>query len=191
MPGPQTQPLKIFRETTLPVILEAYSIYMIAPAARPDYVEIYVTDSLGAAKRVINQADIELLISNAISAARELLIVADITARNALTPTFSQYVYVIDAIGDSTVGAGGATYLYNTATSDWIKISEAESLDVIVNWTDIVGRPSSTTAQIDAAVAAAHTHTNKTELDKISEDADGNLLYANKLPLTGWSTTNW
>lgn len=191
MPTAQTQPLKIFRETTLPVTLEAYSIYMVAPAARPNYVEIYVTDSLGAAKRVINQADIELLISNAITAAKELYIVADIPARNALTPTYAQYVFVIDATGDTTVNSGGATYLYNTATSTWIKISEAESLDVIVNYTDIVGRPVSTAAQIDAAVANAHTHMNKTQLDKISEDNAGNFLYANKLPLTGWSTTSW
>jgi hypothetical protein len=187
----QTQALKIFRETALPATLQAYSIYMIAPTARPDYVEIYVTDSAGAAKRVINQLDIETLISDAISAAKELLIVADIDARDDLTPDFSQYVFVIDATDDPTVSTGGATYLYNTVTSSWIKISESESLDVVLNWTDIVGGPTSTPTEIDAAVAAAHTHANKTQLDKISEDEDGNLTYSGKLPLTGWSSTSW
>jgi hypothetical protein len=187
----QTQALQLFRETALPPVLIPYSIYMIAPTARPDYVEIYVTDNQGAAKRVINQADIETLISDAISDAKELLIVADITSRDALTPTYSQYVFVIDAIGDTTVAIGGATYLYNTDTSAWIKISEAESMDVVLNWTDIVGGPTSSPVDIDAAVAAAHTHLNKTQLDKIDEDADGNFTYDGKLPLTGWSSTNW
>jgi hypothetical protein len=186
-----TQSLKFFRETTLPGTLQPYSIYMIAPTARPDYVEIYVTDAAGLAKRVINQADIELLISNAISAAKELLIVADITARNALTPTFTQYVYVVDATADESVVSGGATYLYNTATSSWVKISEAESLDVVLQWANIQGGPTSTPNQIDAAVAASHTHSNKTQLDKIGEDANGNLTYGGSLPLTGWSSTTW
>jgi hypothetical protein len=186
-----TQSLKIFRETALPGTLQPYSIYMIAPAARPDYVEIYVTSSTGAARRVIDKTDIETLISDALTAARELKIVADIAARNALDPTFAQYVFVIDATADTTVTSGGATYLYNVDTEAWIKISEAESLDVVIDWSDIQNGPESTVAEIDAAVAAAHTHANKTQLDKIGEDADGNLTYDGELPLTGWSSTTW
>jgi hypothetical protein len=186
-----TQALQLFRETALPATLQAYSIYMIAPTARPEYVEIYVTDATGVAKRVINQADIETLISDAIADAKELFIVADIDARDALSPTYAQYVFVIDATDDTTVDSGGATYLYNTATTSWIKISEAESLDVVLNWTDIQGGPASSPTEIDAAVAAAHTHENKTQLDKIDEDDDGNFTYAGSLPLTGWSSTSW
>lgn len=193
MPAPTapTQALKIYRETALPVMLEPYAIYMIAPEARPDYVEIYVTSSTGVAKRVINQTDIETLISNAISAAKELAIVANITERNALTPTYAQYVYVINATADTTVASGGATYLYNIATLAWIKISEAESMDVVLNWMDIVGGPTSSPSEIDAAVAASHVHTNKTQLDNIGEDANGLLTYNGVLPLTGWQTTTW
>jgi hypothetical protein len=193
MPSPTapTQALKIYRETTLPVMLEAYAIYMIAPEERPDYVEIYVTSSTGVPKRVINQTDIETLISNAIAAANELVIVANITERDALTPTYAQYVYVIDATADITVASGGATYLYNINTSAWIKISEAESMDVVLNWTDIQGGPTSTPEEIDAAVAAAHSHTNKTQLDNIGEDSNGLLTYNGVLPLTGWQTTSW
>ena len=46
-------------------------------------------------------------------------------------------------------------------------------------------------AQIDAAVAATHTHANKSELDKIGQDANGNLTYDGALPATGYSTVNW
>jgi hypothetical protein len=190
----QTQALRIFRETVLPSAqdLHPYSIYLIAPSGTEDYVEMYVTNSTIAgqapyARRIINQADIEALVDTKIQAARELVIVDDIAARNALSPTFSQFVFVIDATGDNTVASGGATYLYNTDSTSWVKISEAESLDVVVSWDSITGGPESTPAEIDDAVAKAHTHANKTELDKIGEDSDGNLLYSNKLPLTGWS----
>jgi hypothetical protein len=174
--------------------LVAYSIYFIAPAARPELVEIYVTDSAGVAKRVINKADIEALIATAVASATELLIVADIPARDALTLTGTRYVYVKDATGDTSVASGGATYLYDPSApsgSRWIKVSEAESLDVQLTWAAIEGKPNSTPAQIDAAVAAAHNHANKTQLDKIGEDADGNLTYAGNLPSTGWNSTGW
>jgi hypothetical protein len=189
-----TQALKIYRETALPSTLVAYSIYFIAPAARPELVEIYVTDSTGVAKRVINKADIEALIATAVANATELLIVADIPARDALTLTSTRYVYVKDATGDTSVTSGGATYLYDPSApsgSRWIKISESESLDVQVTWAALEGKPTSTPSQIDAAVAASHTHANKTQLDKVGEDSSGYLTYGGSLPHAGWDTTGW
>lgn len=189
-----TQELKIFRETALPASLLPYSIYMVAPADRPQYVEIYVTDSAGNAKRVINKADIDALISTAVSNATELVIVADIAARDALSLDATRYVFVKNATGDTSVKSGGATYLYDPAgavDAKWIKVSEAESLDVALTWAALLDKPTSTVAQIDAAVAATHTHANKTELDKIGQDAAGNLTYGGNLPATGWNSTAW
>ena len=207
MPTPTapTQALKIFRETALPASLETYSIYMIAPTARPDYVEMYVTGATtGTVKRIINETDINLLVSNAISAANELTIVPDIYARNqyiapGTTSTTAKYAFVVSAstgsngLFDATVQSGGATYLYNPdiGVTNWIKISEAESMDVTVNWADINGRPSSSVADIDDAVSKRHTHANKTQLDNIGENADGLLTYNGVLPLTGWQSTSW
>lgn len=205
LPTAPTQALKIFRETSLPGSLETYSIYMIAPAARPDYVEMYVTGATtGTVKRVINQTDINLLVSDAIAAANELKIVPDIYARNqyiapGTTATTAKYVYVISAntgsngLYDNTVASGGATYLYNPAVgyTSWIKISEAESLDVTVDWGDITNKPTSSVADIDDAVSLRHSHANKTQLDNISEDANGLLTYNGVLPLTGWQSTSW
>jgi hypothetical protein len=186
-----TKVLKIFKETVLPALLVPDSIYYIAPAARPTLVEIYVTDTAGAARKVIDQTTIQAMISSAVNSATELSIVDNIAARNALNPTKATYCYVVNATGDSTVQSGGATYLYNPATSSWIKTSESESLDVVLDWANIQNKPSSTTAQIDSAVAAAHTHTNKTQLDKVGEDSNGNLTYSSSLPHIGWDTTNW
>lgn len=185
------QVVKMYRETALPGTLEPYSIYYIAPAGSPNYVEIYVTNASGQARRVIKESDIQAMINSTIAAANELTIVADIAARDALNPTKVMYVYVQNATADTTVASGGATYMYNPTTSAWIKVSEAESMDVVLNWSSIQGKPSSSPAQIDAAVAASHSHSNKTQLDKVGEDASGNMTYNGSIPYTKWETTTW
>ena len=67
-------------------------------------------------------------------------VVADITARDALTSEEGLIAYVVDATGDSTVKSGGASYIYDG--SNWIKISEFESMDMIIDWTDIQNKPN-------------------------------------------------
>lgn len=184
---------KIYRETALPAFpLQPYAIYLIAPAAKPNYVEMYVTNSNGSsARRIINEADIQTMINSAVANVSNIQVVADIAARNALAPTTTKYVYVKNATGDNTVKAGGATYLWDTGTSAWVKISEAESLDLSLTWASISGKPSSTPAQIDTAVSNSHTHANKTQLDKVGEDAQGNLTYGGVIPHTEWDSVGW
>ena len=59
-------------------------------------------------------------------------VVADITARDALAgSTTGDLVFVTDASADATVTAGGAMYIWNGAA--WVKVAEAESLDVVTN----------------------------------------------------------
>jgi len=183
---------KIFKETALPGTLEANSIYLIAPTAKPNYVEMYVTGTTNSiVKRVINSDDIQAMIDSSIANLSEIQIVADITARDALNPDSNIQVLVQDASGDATVSAGAATYIYNVATSSWVKITEHESLDVILNWADIQGKPTSTVANIDDAVAKRHVHTNKTELDKIGENANGEITYNGVLPTIAWDSAGW
>jgi hypothetical protein len=200
-----TTPFKIFKETSLPGSLVANATYFVAPATvlpgADPLVEIYVTDSAGAARRVINKADITAMINAAVAlvpgGAPELTIVADIAARNALASglTVNKYVFVTDATGDVTVGSGGATYLFDptaTGAAQWIKTSEAESMDVTaIAWSALTGGPTSAVADIDDAVTKRHTHANLTQLNKISESAGGDLLYNGALPATGWSSTGW
>ena len=191
-----TQALKIYRETALPSTLEPYAIYMIAPASTSTYVEMYVTSSTGVARRIINKADIDALIATAVTAATELMIVDNYPDLLLITPPTTKYAYVVDATGDSTVTAGGATYLYYPNPTlptlpHWMKVSESESLDVVLEWANIQNKPTSAVADIDDAVAKRHSHANKTQLDKISEDTNGNLLYSSGLPHTGWDSTTW
>lgn len=185
------QTLKIFRETALPGTLQAYAIYMIAPVSKPNYVEMYVTDAVGAARRIINSDDIATMINSAIIAATELVIKNTIAERDAMTPTRNTYVYVKSASGDPTVASGGATYLWDNNVGQWVKISEAESLDVALNWSGLQGKPNSAVADIDDAVTKRHTHTNKTQLDLVGQDAQGNFTYNGVIPRAAWDSTTW
>lgn len=182
---------KIFRETSLPAVLEAYAVYLVAPASKPNYVEMYVSDSTGStAKRILTDTDIQSMITAAMASANQVQVVANIAARNALTPVGSWHFYVQDASDDPTVDAGGAGYLWDTTNEVWVKLYEAESLDIQLDWDGLQGKPSSSVADIDDAVAKAHTHTNKSTLDKLGEDGDG-LTFAGAPVTSQWASTEW
>ena len=186
--------LKIYRKTALPGTLEAYALYLIAPASDADILEIVAVDAAGTASRhVVNKTDIQAMIDASMASAgiNNLTIVADIAARDALTPTDPIQVYVTDATGDGTVASGGAFYLYNPTGDTWIKTGESESLDVVLSWANIQDKPTSSVTDIDDAVSKRHTHGNKTQLDKIDEDGNGHMTYNGSLPVTGWASTDW
>ena len=91
-----------------------------------------------------------------------------------------QLVWVTDASGDTTVTSGWAVYRKKVGTgidyttlAGWQKVAEAESLDVVVSWDNIQGKPSSTPAEIDQAVADDHTHSNKAALDELADATTG------------------
>lgn len=185
--------LEAHKVTALPGALLPHSIYFVAPAARPNYVEVYVTNAAGdAARKIIDQPDIQAMIDAAVAAGSGGTIIVDtIAARDAVSAENAQTVYVVDASADATVTSGGASYIWRESTTSWIKMSEAESLDLSLTWAAITGGPSSTPANIDAAVAARHTHANATELGKIGEDGDGNLTYGGVQPMAPWASTGW
>lgn len=156
------------------------TLFLVAPPDKPDYVEIYVSSKDGASlKRHINETDVKALINTALTSGSKYVVVDDINARNRLTDK-SASVYVKNATGDSTVKRGGAFYIYDTGASAWIKVSEAESLDVSLTWAGLLGKPSSTPQAIDLAVTNSHAHANQTQLDKIGESG-GKLTYNGQL----------
>jgi hypothetical protein len=180
---------KVFKETALPGSLVANAIYLIAPTGNPNALEIYVTNSAGTAARHLPTLDeIQTMIDAAASSPN--FVVATIAERNALTPSNGSVALVIDATGDGTVASGAATYVWRQSSTSWIKISEAESLDMTLAWSSITGRPTSSPAQIDSAVAASHSHTNKTQLDKIGESS-GAPTYNGDPIVTGSASPAW
>lgn len=185
--------MKFFKVLTLPETLEGNAFYYIANG---EYAESYLTNGSGVPKGLGNTAMINALINAALaasqSAANEVEIVATIAARDTLfaAATANKIALVINATGDSTVASGSALYAYAKTGNTVYKVAEYESMDVVMTWAGLQGRPSSSAAQIDSAVAASHAHSNSAVLDKLSEA--GGLLQYNGAPLTtDWATNNW
>ncbi len=185
--------VKFFKVATLPTPLEPNSFYYVENGT---YTESYLTNSAGVAKSVGNSAMINALVSEALAnwggSASSLSIVPDIAARDALTKnaTTNLMILVVDASGDITVDSGSALYAYAFTSKVTYKLSEYESMDVVLEWNSIEGRPTSTVAQIDNTVSLAHTHDNKTVLDKLTE-VGGVLRYDDKGINPEWTTNNW
>jgi len=171
---------------SLPGTLAANAFYLVENG---EYAETYVTDSTGEARAVGNTAMIQALAP----VTDTLLIVADIAARDALSPDRNVFVLVQDAADDVTVSSGAALYVWDNVAEAWVKVTEYESLDVTVGWSDISGRPSSPVADIDDAVTKRHAHANLSTLNGLS-DSGGQLLYGGN-PVDSrkidWGTVNW
>ena len=82
-------------------------------------------------------------------------------------------VYYTDNTGSTEaeveVGDDVSTlFVAQVTEGGWTKVAESESLDVVVNWANIVGKPESSVALIDDAVSKRHTHNNReTVLEKL------------------------
>ena len=164
--------MQIRKVTSLPGTLEASTIYLLTNADASQ-MSMYVSNKFGTGtRRVPNKDDVMSWIATSLGGHNSATIVADITARNAMALTANTQVIVLDATGDPTVTLGAATYVYQVSNTTWHKISEAESMDVVLQWANISGKPSSTADDIDAAVGVRHSHTNKTTLDLISESSN-------------------
>lgn len=169
--------LNIKQVAALPETVEPTTLYFVK-SSEAGQMEVYLTDATGTQTRhSFTKGEAQTMINNALTNFSNMRVVADVAARDALAPDRVMIAYVVDATDDTTVNAGAASYLYDPATTQWVKIHEYESLDVQLVWSSISGRPTSTVGQIDDAVAKAHTHANKAVLDKLSEDAEGNLMY--------------
>lgn len=169
--------MKVNKLNTLPGTYEASALYLVK-SADANLLDLYVASNDGnSVRRIISKSDINTMINAAVAASSSSTIVADITARNALNPAVITIAYVLDATADNTVTAGGATYIYNTTGSTWIKIAEFESMDVVLQWTNIQNRPTSLVSEIDDAVGKRHDHANSTTLAKWGQDGNGNPTY--------------
>jgi len=174
--------------TAMPGTPAADSVYYVSNGT---YTECYVTDSAGVAKLLFSQTTVDTAISNALAAKNTIEIVDDISGRDALFTGASNVLALVnDASADPTVSSGSALYSYRGSDSVVTKVSEFESMDVTLSWGNITGGPTSTPAQIDAAVGAQHSHNNLSVLEDLS-DSSGALQYKGAAVTTEWSTLNW
>lgn len=89
----------------------------------------------------------------------------------------------IGNVGYVQVSAPGVTPIacesYIWDGTAWKQLDK-DQVSMTFNWGNIVGRPSSSALAIDNTVKAAHNHTNKLVLDKISQSTTGNFMYDGK-----------
>lgn len=169
--------LTIQRVNALPGTLAAETIYLVKTGTE---LTLTVTGTTGAVvATTVSKADVDAAITTAIGAldmSNSVEFAANIAARDAMTLTKSAFVYVADATADATVSAGAAMYLYDLNNTTWHKVTEYESLDLVLSWENIADKPNSSVADIDDAVAKRHSHANMAVLDLLSAPA-GQLLY--------------
>jgi len=186
------QVLKFRKVASLPATYEGSTMYMVADSVNAALFEMYLSSADGTTVRhLLNKSEIQTMINTSVAGSiagmGTMSVVTDIAARDALNPATVSLALVLNATADTSVTNGAATYVYNTTTSAWIKIAEYESLDVVLQWSNIVGRPTSTPAQIDAAVTGNHNHGNKPVLDGLSIASGGsNRLLSAGQPIRGF-----
>lgn len=106
-------------------------------------------------------------INSTLAGQTKMTVVADITARDALTGmNVGDQCWVLDASDDDTVASGAAKYIYQDTTNGWVKTAEAESMDMVVSWADVQNKEAD----------VVHTGSSTTPASMPSGLADGGLL---------------
>jgi hypothetical protein len=174
--------LKIIKATSLPATKTPNTIYYVPHATDNNLMEVYFSSSDGSSvKKIPNTTEIQSMIDASLASYNETLVTPTITTRDALTLTRNTPVYVLDATGDTTVGSGAALYLWDNTTEEFYKLAEFENMDIVLQWADIQGKPTSAVADIVDAVTKRHVNDNKLVIDKFTEDTEGDVLYNGEL----------
>ena len=109
-----------------------------------------------------NKADLvngKVPISQIPNGLKEVRFANNIAERDAITDLFvGLTVIVVDATADPTVSNGAAWYVYTGYS--WAKTAEAESMDVVLEWANIQGKPTVFTPDV-------HTHNEYATLSDI------------------------
>lgn len=186
-----TAPFNIERVLALPATLAGSTMYIVK-SSEAGLAEIYFTNADGSeARHVITKSEITTLIANAVASLSTIYIAATIAARDALVFTANAFTLVIDATGDTSVTSGAALYLWDNTNKTFTKVAEYESLDLVLQWSDIQNKPTSSVTDIDDAVAKKHAHANATKLDKVGEDANGLFTYNSEYPTAALAKAEW
>lgn len=179
--------MQISKVNVLPAVAsrQANTMYLVGDAGVADSLEIHMTSSDGAATlHVPTKTEISAMIGSQTASFNNVRVVptyADMVG--LVAENRSMVVMVLNATGDATVTVGGAAYILQATgtaqapTADFFKIYEFEALNenFVLNWSAIVGRPTSSAAAIDDAVSKAHTHANLSTLDGLGTNGDGDL----------------
>ena len=168
----------IVKASVKPTTFQPNTVYIVNNTVSAQ-AELYFSSSDGTKliptiNSALAAAQMQALVDTAVAGGEfsQLEVVATIAARNALVLDKNTLVYVLDTTADGAPGE--AMYLYQLSTTSYKKLFSSSTT---VDWANVIGTPTSTVAAIDSAVAASHTHANKTVIDKLTETADGFLSF--------------
>lgn len=180
--------IKFYKTISLPDIPEPDSLYFVL---NNNIVDTYLTSSTGEIRSTGNSEMINDIITDRLSDYNLIDIVNDISERNLLPRNKNFLVMVLDATDDETVNSGSALYAYIESSDTFTKVTEYESLDLVLSWDNLQNKPNSSVGEIDISVSLSHEHQNKSIIDNFSVDELGMLTY-NGQPLSStWTTNDW
>ncbi len=174
--------LKFQKVLVLPTTFTPNTIYIVGNGEVNNVAGMYVSDLTGTTVRsIVDVAFTSDLINNMLSEINSgrTFVVDTYSDLSTVDTNLYTMAMVIDATGDVSVNSGAALYVYRQTTTSWVKISETESNDLVFDWQYLQNKPNATKEEIDAAVAASHTHNNSEVLNKIGEDQEGNITFNN------------
>ena len=158
----QISKVNFIRLNALPTQWIPDSIYFIKNYSPTDPIaDLYITDMAGNPLRVGNADLTQELIATFFHDKRIFKIFDDIAQRDQYiqsNPDYAQLFLVVDASDDPNVSSNSAFYGYRPAftghDAEVFFISDFESQNISLNWSNIENRPSSTVEAIDLAVAS-------------------------------------
>jgi len=131
--------MEIIKVLSLPATLAPNTIYATRDGESGSI--LHLTNRLGSV--VFSTPSLAVIDSRVASVTGGIVVYPTYAAMTGATaPTTNVMIHVIDATGDTTVLDGGATYLYVVATTSYVKISEFESMDLILTWENILNKPA-------------------------------------------------
>ena len=174
--------LKFQKVLALPTTFTPNTIYIVGNGEFNNVAGMYVSDLTGTTVRsIVDVAFTSDLIKNMLAEINSgrTFVVDTYSDLSTVDTNLYTMTMVIDATGDVSVNSGAALYVYRQTTTSWVKISETESNDLVFDWQYLQNKPNATKEEIDAAVAASHSHSNSEVLNKIGEDQEGNITFNN------------
>ena len=174
-------------------ILNARNVRWLENVINTEFMDVHLADNIDGEtlRELMTVSRVDDIIAEAVKDNRPVFLEDNLKGRNNHQATADRNVMVIvldpmaGTLTDPTVSSGAAMYLgiYNTNTdsTDWTKVYEAESLDLVFDYTDILNTPvlpSSTAAEIDTFVVnLTALQTNVANLFSATETVDGDIVY--------------
>ena len=190
--------MQINKVTTVPALASVNdnSLYFSVDSENVDLMNLSLVSSDSALMRsLISETSVTTDITTALGQDQHMYIAADMDALETLNDSLTvaagnaspanHLVWVIaPQVGldpDSSVITGSATYLWDTNGQAYTKVFEAESMDLVFDWADVINTPvmpTSTAAEIDQMVTNINLlQTNVANLFTASESAGGDIIY--------------